>query len=154
MRRFLLAAVILCAAFASACGGGGGEGANGITGPSSRIPNVVGNYSGTTTVTFPELGQSITCPTSTSVTQSGSTVSIAPLILAGQCGNVSVPFGQGTIDATGSLGGQTTTTYTDPSCGTYNVIASGGFFGRDLRLSVNATSRTCYNLNMTINLSH
>ena len=30
---------------------------------------------------------------------------------------------------------------------------SGGFFGRDFRLSINATSRTCYNFNMTVNLS-
>jgi hypothetical protein len=65
--------------FTVACGGDGG---NEITGPSNRIPNVAGNYSGTTTITFPELGQTVTCPTTTSVTQSGSNVSIAPLSCA------------------------------------------------------------------------
>jgi hypothetical protein len=137
--------------FTIACGGG--EGTN-LTGPSSSIPNVAGNYSGNTTVTFPELARSVSCPTSTSVTQSGSTVSIAPLIMTGQCGNLSVPIGQATIDATGALAGSSTTTYTDPSCGTYNAVASGGFFGRDFRISMSATSQTCYNMNITITLTH
>lgn len=122
-----------------------------LTGPNST-PSVAGNYSGTTSITLPEINQTISCPTTTSVTQSGSTVSIAPLQLGGDCGALSVPLGQGTIDATGSLGSETGT-YSEPSCGTYSYTASGGFFGRDLRLSLNATSAACLNMNMTINLT-
>lgn len=59
------------------CGGGN------PTGPSNSIPNVVGTYTGNVTITFPEIPLTVTCPTSTSVTQSGSTVSIAPLVLRG-----------------------------------------------------------------------
>ena len=147
MRRLtLLVLAFICAG----CGGGDGSS---LTGPSSTIPNVTGNYLGNTTMTFPELSRSVTCPTSTSVTQSGNTVSIAPLTLAGTCGNMSIPVGQATIDATGSFPNESGT-FSDPSCGSYNYTASGGFFGRDLRLSINATSRTCYNLNMTITMTH
>ena len=145
MRKVSLVALALLVA---ACGGG--EGTN-LTTPSSSTPNVAGNYSGNTTVSLPELGQSVVCPTTTSVTQSGNTISIAPIVLAGACGNMSIPFGQTSIDPTGALG-QATTTYTD-SCGVYTVTASGGFFGRDLRISMSATSRTCYNINMTITLT-
>ena len=148
MRESLIVAVAL---LLSACGGGEGTS---LTGPSNSIPNVAGSYSGTTTMTFPELSQSMTCTTSTSVTQSGSTISVAPLVLGGQCGNVSVPVGQVTIDNTGAWLGSAVTTYNDPSCGLYSVVGSGGFFGRQMRLSINATSRTCYNVNMTITLSH
>jgi hypothetical protein len=145
MRRL---AVVVFAVLFAACGGS--EGTK-VTGPSSTIPNVAGNYSGNTTVSLPELGQSVTCPTSTSVTQSGSTISIAPLVLSGSCGNMSLPMGQRTIDATGGFG-QTTATYND-TCGTYNLVGSGGFFDREMRLSVNATSSTCYNFNLTVSLS-
>jgi hypothetical protein len=65
---------------------------------------------------------------------------------------MSVPVGQMSIDATGTLG-QATTPYTD-SCGVYTVTASGGFFGRDLRISMSVTSRTCNNINMTMTLTH
>src|SRR5262249_13956149 len=127
---------------------------NSPTGPSNSIPNVTGNYSGTTNVTYPELGRSVTCPTSTSVTQSGSTVNIAPLVLTGPCGNQSVPFGQVSIDATGAIdSGSGSGTYNEPSCGTYSYTGSGGFFGRDLRISLIYNSQTCYNFNLTINLS-
>ena len=71
--------------------------------PSNRIPSVAANYSGTTSITFPELGQFVTCPTTASVTQSGSTVTIASLEVRGECGTVSIPVGSITIDATGSL---------------------------------------------------
>jgi hypothetical protein len=143
-------AVVVFATLCAACGGG--EGTN-LTGPSKSIPNVTGNYVGSTTIAFPELGQSLTCPTSTSVTQSGNTISIAPLVMTGPCGNMSIPVGQATIDATGAIPSESGT-FDEPSCGTYNYTASGGFFGRDFRLSLNATSRTCYNLNMTITLTH
>ncbi len=131
------------------CGGSEGN----ITGPSSSVPNVAGNYSGNTTVALPELAGSVTCPTTTSVTQSGNTVNIAPLLLSGVCGSLSIPLGQVTIDTTGALLGLNSTTYTDPSCGTYSAVGSGGFFGRDLRISMSATSRTCYNMNITITLT-
>jgi hypothetical protein len=118
-----------------------------------QYPSVAGSYSGTTTVVFPELGQTVVCATTTAVTQSGSSISMAPLVLGGQCGNQSIPVGGGTIDTTGALQGSTSGTYNEPSCGTYNWTGSGGFFGRELRMSVNATSTTCYNFNLTINLT-
>lgn len=145
--RFRLGASCLILVYTAACGG-----SNGPAAPTPQIPNVVGNYSGMTTISFPELGQSITCPTSTSVTQSSTTVNIAPLQWGGVCGGMSVPIGQATIDNTGNLLGQSQSTYRD-TCGVYNITASGGFFGRDLRLSLFATSTTCYNMNITINLS-
>ena len=55
------------------------------------------------------------------------------------------------IDATGSLGSETGTT--SESCGTYTYTGSGGFRGRDMRISFVYTSRTCYNMNFTINLT-
>jgi len=148
MLNFKRGWVVLVVIAASACGG------SGPTGPSNSIPNVVGNYSGNTTLAFPQRGTSVTCPTSTSVTQSGNTVSIAPLILAGPCGNLSVPLGQTTIDATGAFMENPNGTVDDPSCGTYSYAASGGFFGRSMQMSINATSRTCSTFNMTTNVSH
>src|SRR5580765_8471072 len=116
--------VVLLLMSTAACSSNSGTS---LTGPSNSIPNVAGNYSGTTTMTLPELGQTVTCASTTSVTQSGSTINIAPLILSGSCGNASIPFGQATIDATGALNlGSGSGTYTDPSCGTYNYTASGG----------------------------
>jgi hypothetical protein len=138
--------VFLFVLMLSACGGS-------PSAPTPQIPSVVGNYTGNTVLTLPELGQSVTCPTTTSVTQSGTTVNIAPLVLSGECGNLSLPLGQATIDNTGAIQGQSSGTYDEPSCGRYNYTSSGGFFGRDLRLAVNATSSTCYNINMTITLS-
>jgi hypothetical protein len=75
-------------------------------------------------------------------------------VLAGDCGNVSIPLGQATIDQTGAInGGSATGTNTDPSCGTYNYTASGGFFGKEFRLSMSATSSTCLNFNFTMTLT-
>lgn len=120
------------------------------TAPTPPIPNVVGVYSGSVTVNLPEIQTSRTCAASTSVTQSGSTVSIAPIILGGICGNLSLPLGQQTIDATGALLGANTGSYFEPSCnGTYNYSVSGGFFGRELRISISATSAVCLNFNFT-----
>jgi hypothetical protein len=65
---------------------------------------------------------------------------------------VSIPVGSITIDATGSLGSDTGTTASE-SCGTYTYTGSGGFSGRELRISFVYTSRTCHNMNMTINLT-
>lgn len=120
------------------------------TAPTPQIPNVGGSYSGTVTVNLPEVPASRTCPANTAVTQSGSTVSIAPIILSGTCGNLSIPFGQTTIDATGAFTGQNSGSFFEPTCGgTYNYTASGGFFGRELRLTMNATSAICFNFNFT-----
>lgn len=131
-----------------------GCGGNDSTGPSKRIPDVTGNYSGTTTFSFPELATTLSCATNTSVTQSGSSVSIAPLQLGGSCatnGLSSLPVGSTTIDNTGAFGNESGST--TEACGVYNWTGSGGFFGRDLRLSLVYTSRTCYDMNVTINLS-
>ena len=147
MRRHTIAILGLLLA---ACGG---EGGTDLTAPSKSIPDVTGNYSGNTTIAFPDLGQSVTCPTSTSVTQSGTTISIAPLAMTGSCGTMSIPVGQATIDATGAMPRESGT-FNDASCGTYNYTVSGGFSGRDFRLSLNATSQTCFNLNMAIALTH
>ncbi len=143
MRAVSLALAIL---FVS-CGGGG---SNGGTSPTPTIPSVSGTYTGTATFAFPELNQSLPCPASTSVTQSGASVNIAPVILRGDCGNISIPVGSATIDATGALGaGSATGTYNEPSCGTYTYAGSGGFFGRELRISIAMSSATCYNINFT-----
>jgi hypothetical protein len=145
MKRFLL---LLPFVFSVGCGEGGGTS---LSGPSNSIPNVAGNYSGSTTMVLPEFGESVSCSTTTSVTQSGDTVNIAPFVLRGECGGMSIPVGQGRIDTTGNLAYSPTSSTT--SCGVYNYVGSGGFFGRDFRFSLTATSRTCFNFNMTINLT-
>ena len=145
MRKFVVLALVACVT--AACGGDDAG-----TAPTPSIPNVTGNYSGVTTVVFPELSTSASCPTTTTVTQSGGTVNFAPLVLGGQCANQSIPMGQVSIDATGAILGRSSATQRE-ECGLYNISGSGGFFGRELRISINATSTTCWNMNMTINLS-
>ncbi len=130
------------------CGGGGNSAA-----PTPQIPNVAGAYSGNTTITFPELGETLSCPTTVTVTQSGNTVNFSPMILGGACDNLSLPLGQTTIDTTGALPGQGAMTFDEPSCGRYSAVASGGFFGRSLQMSMTATSSTCVNFNLTINVT-
>jgi hypothetical protein len=66
---------------------------------------------------------------------------------------LSVFLGAQTIDSTGNIVGSNTTSYTDPSCGTYNATGTGGFFGREMRFSAIYTSRTCYNMNITMVLT-
>jgi hypothetical protein len=134
-----------------ACGGGSD---GGVTGPPvPQIPTVAGNYSGTTNIVFPEVGESVACPTSTIVTQSGSTVNFSPMVLGGACGGYSLPLGRTTIDNTGAIDGGSTTGTSSADCGTYTYTGSGGFFGRDLRVSLNYTSRTCLNMNITMTLT-
>ena len=148
MRYHKLWCVLIPVLFVVACSGDGSN----LTGPSNEIPNVAGNYSGTTTIAYPELGNSVSCSTTTSVTQtSGGRVSIAPLQLRGECGTMSIPLGDFTIDATGSLGQESGTV--TMSCGVYNAVGGGGFFGRRLEGSYVYTSRTCYNMNVTISLT-
>jgi hypothetical protein len=145
MRKLWLVLPLL---FVIACGG-----ENNVTGPTNQIPNVAGNYNGMTTVLLPELSRSVACPTTTTVTQgSGGNINIAPLqVRCPDMGLLSLPIGEATIDATGSLGGETGTLNQD--CGIYNYSGSGGFFGKDLRLSLFYTSQTCFNMNITINLT-
>lgn len=133
----------------SGCGGD----SNSLTSPDrSSIPQVAGNYSGTLTAALPELGERMDCPASTVVTQTGSVVSVAALTLSGECGSMSIPMGQATIDSNGSFPNESGT-YTEPSCGTYSYTLSGGFFGRELRFSVVMTSSTCLNINANGTLS-
>lgn len=145
----LIVTVVLAALLAS-CGD-----SKSPTAPTPTIPTVSGNYSGTLNYTFPELQVSLTCPASTTVTHSGSAVSIAPLTVGGQCTQYfsSIPIGQVTIDTTGAFTGNNTGTYTEPSCGVYNYSASGGFYARELRLSMIATSTGCWNFTFTATLS-
>ena len=136
MRPVLFAAmVLLCAS----CGGS-------PSGPSApSIPSVAGNYSGTTTVTYPLVPLSFTCNSSTIVTQSGATVSMAPITLTGSsnCTSLAIPIGQFIIDSTGAIPAHTSGTFNDPSCGTYSYSASGGFSGRQFSLELVANSATC-----------
>lgn len=145
MKKCVVLALVACVT--SACGGDDAG-----TAPTPSIPNVTGNYSGTTTVVLPELGTQASCPTSTTVTQTGSTVNFAPMQLGGQCQGLSIPLGQASIDATGALPSESGN-YREPSCGVYSYSASGGFFGRELRWSGLYTSATCYNMNITITLT-
>jgi hypothetical protein len=78
---------------------------------------------------------------------------MAPLTLGGQCNNLSVPVGQFSIDTTGNMIGGNSGSFNEASCGNYDYVGSGGFFGRDFKVSITATSRTCYNFNFTANLS-
>jgi hypothetical protein len=117
------------------------------------VPQVSGNYSGTLNFVFPELNASMACPASTVVTQSGSNVNMAPIIATGQCAGMSIPIGAMDIDSNGGLGSGSGTYY-DSSCGgTYSYTVGGGFYGREFRLSMSATSPTCYNFNFTSVLS-
>jgi hypothetical protein len=142
MTRYFLATLL--GLVLAACGGG-----NGVTGPSGpSYPQVAGNYTGTLRFVFPEISMSVSCPVSTSVTQAGNTVNIAPLSAGGDCGGMSIPVGSTTIDAAGGLGSETSS-YNEPSCGLYNYTASGGFYGTEFRFSLNATSTTCLNMNIT-----
>lgn len=144
----ILSAFGVVALLAVGCGGDSPTAPGG-----AQYPSVAGSYAGTTTMVFPELGVTLSCPTTTTVTQSGSSINVAPIVMGGQCGNVSMPVGGGTIDTTGAMLGSTSGTHNDPSCGTYNWTGSGGFFGRELRLAVNATSATCYNFNLNMTLT-
>lgn len=144
LRKIFL--VSLLALSAAACGGGDGS----STSPSAGYPSVSGNYSGTLTFTYPELGQTVRCGATTSVTQRSNEVSISPLILSGgSCSGLSIPVGDSTITTTGSLGSEQGT-YFDSSCGgSYSYTISGGFFGRDFQFSMSASSSRCLNMNIT-----
>ena len=65
----------------------------------------------------------------------------------------SLPLGTVTIDTNGAITDDGMDIYIEEDCGTYNVTGSGGFFGRELRFSLVATSTTCLNFNFTAVLS-
>jgi len=120
-------------------------GCSSSTAPSSGPPNVAGNYSGTVTITFSLFGQSLTCPATMSVTQSGANVTFSAVTLSGACTSIfpTLPLGNTTIDNTGSLGSLTENNIAVPSCnGTYDATASGGFSNRTLQISIVYTAES------------
>ena len=152
IRQHIIVVLALC--ITAACG----DGNSSPTAPSPMqptFPQVSGNYAGTISFTFPELGQSLSCPATTVVTQAGNSVSIAPILLGGGCAGIidSLPVGTVTITQNGSFEEDESESFTDPSCGVYTGTGSGGFFGRELRFSLTATSSTCYNFTVTAVLS-
>ena len=152
IRQHIIVVLALC--ITAACG----DGNSSPTAPSPMqptFPQVSGNYAGTISFTFPELGRSLSCPATTVVTQAGNSVSIAPILLGGGCAEIigSLPVGTVTITQNGSFEEDESESFTDPSCGVYTVTGSGGFFGRELRFSLTATSSTCYNFTVTAVLS-
>lgn len=119
---------------------------------SGQYPSVAGSYSGTTVVTFPELSETVSCPTTTAVTQSGAQLTLAPFVLNGDCGGLSVPMGTALIDRAGAFVAASSGSFNDPECGIYTYTFSGGFFDRELRMSMRATSPVCYNFDLTISV--
>lgn len=119
---------------------------------SGQYPSVAGSYSGTTVMTFPELSETVSCPTTTAVTQSGPQLTMAPFVLSGDCGGVSVPMGAALIDREGAFVAASSGSFNDADCGNYNYTFSGGFFDRELRMSMRATSPVCYNFDLTISV--
>ena len=104
---------------------------------SPAVQSVAGSYSGTVSI------GGIICATTTSVTQNGSYVAIAPLQV-GECINAptnsfvssfglsSIPLSQTTIDETGRFG-QVSGTLPNDHCA-YSYYGTGGL-SRDLRIS-------------------
>ena len=68
----------------------------------------------------------------------------------GECDS-SFPLEEATIDTTGAIQGESGTE--DEECGRYDWAGSGGFSGRTFQVSITATSATCPDFNMTVNLS-
>jgi hypothetical protein len=127
----LLAAMPVCSL--SGCGG-----SNTPTTPSPpQYPAVAGNYSGTATFNLITLGASLNCPASTTVTQSGASVTLAALALSGSCASLgSLPLGSFTISTTGALVPLSQNNVPIADCnGTYNATASGGFSGSTLQFA-------------------
>lgn len=135
---------LVAALFLVSCGGSSSPTAP--QGP--QYPAVAGSYAGTVTIVLPEIQQSVTCPATTVVTQTGANVSMAPIILGGGCG-ISIPIGSFSIDTNGAFPAYTQTFY-EPSCGgNYTSTTSGGFFGRQFQASMSAVSSVCLNMNIT-----
>jgi hypothetical protein len=137
----LIGIVVMMGAVA-ACGGNGSP-----TAPSSPYPAVAGNYAGTITINYTSVGVSVNCPATTTVTQSGANVTLSQMNLGGACAGVfpSIPPADNQISTTGSLGSVTLNNLSVPSCGFYNVAASGGFSGTSFQFSFvyTAVSTSC-----------
>jgi len=147
MRRLLFASLMMmCVA---ACGGSGSP-----TAPTTpTYPSVAGVYKGTATFVFPQLPLTLNCSASTTIGQSGSTVTLAPLVMSGpDCDGLTLPAGSFTIDTTGALAGVNSGTATQ-SCGTYTYTGSGGFSGTQFQLTLTSTSSTCTNFTFTTTLT-
>jgi hypothetical protein len=104
-------------------------------------------------MTFAELGFGTRCAASTVVSQSGPVVTIAPIALGSECGGGSIPVGSATVDSAGRLRAGTNATFTEPGCPTYTVSGTGQFSGRELRLSLVATSARCWSLDLDARLT-
>ena len=108
------------------------------TAPAPVYPAVNGTYTGT--ATFTTTTSSVTCSANTAVSQAGDRVSIAAIQLGSECGVGTVPGGQFTISTAGALT-IAPASVTDTACeGTYAVTGSGGFFDRELRITLNYAS--------------
>jgi hypothetical protein len=124
--------------------------------PSPPIPSVAGHYYAGT------IQGNYWGPITTSVTQSGTTVTIEPLQVSnGRC-PLTIPFGETTIDETGSFG-KKSGTFSWCDC-FYYYDATGGFVERELRISLHASTNSpldeydfpvdgCYDLRPAINLT-
>ena len=133
-----------------------------VTAPNSPpVPSVAGSYSGTVR---PGGIDGIICATTTSVTQNGSYVALAPLQV-GECINTptnssvsslglsSIPLSQTTIDETGRLG-QVSGRLANHRCG-YSYWGTPSF-DPNLRMYLimePASEETCYGLRLTVNLT-
>jgi hypothetical protein len=138
---------LLMAVGLAACGGGG------VNGPSDDdVPNVAGSYTGTLSING--AGAVVTCPASTTVTQSANQVGFTALTLSGQCTGLAFPMGNATLLPTGVLADSgTTLTGVDPSCGSYTASASITFAGRTMSLSVLGNFQLCGTVSMNGQLS-
>lgn len=139
-----MSAMVVCLGLMG-CGGGS------PTNPSPAVPtypSVAGNYAGSMTFTFSTLGGSLICPVSTSVTQTGASVTIGALTPSGTCANLGPSPGLGTftMTTTGSLGTTTLNGLPNAACtGGYNATFTGAFSGSTFQFSFayTATSGDC-----------
>jgi hypothetical protein len=92
----------------------------------------------------------MTCTASTTVTQSGATINVAPIVLGAACAGLEVPVGQVLIDDEGTIPATVSGTFTNPDCGMYTYTVSGGFDGQALELSAVLTSPTCMDATLTV----
>ena len=115
------------------------------TNPSSPYPNVAGNYAGLVTFSFPSSGI-LACAATTTVTQSGWSVTVAPMSLAGDCSRLvpSLPVGNLTLSTTGSLFIGTQSNLYVASCnGYYNAsVVNGSFAGSGFEFSILYTAQS------------
>jgi len=107
----------------------------------SGPPNVAGSYSGGVTLTT--RSAVLACPAQLTVTQNGTTVTLAPLVFTGTCASLgSFPLGDATISNTGSMGRATQSLFFDACSGLYDVSLSGGFSGNTLHFALVYTAKS------------